>query len=154
MFAPSLRKEFLPCEAGAITLNNRLPAAENGCGLPRPPSPTPNLSVHRPPCLCLNQTPWCRPPQIRHPHIVNLLEVMSSRDKIFMVLELVTGGELFDKIVAEGPMKVGAGRAGIGSRAGGVWQAGTRQLAPAGKDRQPGRRQGDPAAAQVDFQGG
>ncbi|PSC71591.1 CBL-interacting kinase 32 [Micractinium conductrix] len=43
--------------------------------------------------------------QIRHPHIVNLLEVMSSRDKIFMVLELVTGGELFDKIVAEGPMK-------------------------------------------------
>lgn len=43
--------------------------------------------------------------QIRHPHIVNLLEVMSSRDKIFMVMELVTGGELFDKIVAEGPMK-------------------------------------------------
>ena len=32
---------------------------------------------------------------------------MSSRDKIFMVLELVTGGELFDKVVAEGPMKVG-----------------------------------------------
>jgi hypothetical protein len=31
---------------------------------------------------------------------------MSSRDKIFMVLELVTGGELFDKVVAEGPMKV------------------------------------------------
>jgi serine/threonine protein kinase len=30
--------------------------------------------------------------QIRHPHIVNLLEVMSSRDKIFMVMELVTGG--------------------------------------------------------------
>lgn len=47
------------------------------------------------------------PLQIRHPHIVNLLEVMSSRDKIFMVMELVTGGELFDKIVAEGPMKVG-----------------------------------------------
>ncbi|KAI3436682.1 hypothetical protein D9Q98_006098 [Chlorella vulgaris] len=43
--------------------------------------------------------------QIRHPHIVNLLEVMSSKDCIFMVLELVTGGELFDKIVAEGPMK-------------------------------------------------
>lgn len=43
--------------------------------------------------------------QIRHPHIVNLLEVMSSRDKIFMVMELVTGGELFDKVVAEGPMK-------------------------------------------------
>jgi hypothetical protein len=50
--------------------------------------------------------PACRvSPQIRHPHIVNLLEVMSSKDCIFMVLELVTGGELFDKIVAEGPMK-------------------------------------------------
>lgn len=36
---------------------------------------------------------------------MNLLEVMSSKDCIFMVLELVTGGELFDKIVAEGPMK-------------------------------------------------
>lgn len=48
--------------------------------------------------------------QIRHPHIVNLLEVMSSRDKIFMVMELVTGGELFDKVVAEGPMKEPAAR--------------------------------------------
>ena len=47
-----------------------------------------------------------RPPQIRHPHIVNLLEVMSSRDKIYMVLELVTGGELFDHVVANGPIKV------------------------------------------------
>lgn len=60
--------------------------------------------------------PPCAPaaPQIRHPHIVNLLEVMSSRDKIFMVMELVTGGELFDKIVAEGPMKASAGQRGRG----------------------------------------
>ena len=43
--------------------------------------------------------------QIRHPHIVNLIEVMSSRDKLFMVMELVTGGELFDRVVAEGPVK-------------------------------------------------
>lgn len=33
---------------------------------------------------------------------------MASKDKIFVVMELVTGGELFDQIVAEGPMKVGA----------------------------------------------
>ena len=32
---------------------------------------------------------------------------MASKDKIFVVMELVTGGELFDQIVAEGPKKVG-----------------------------------------------
>ncbi|PRW55916.1 CBL-interacting serine threonine- kinase 3-like [Chlorella sorokiniana] len=48
--------------------------------------------------------------QIRHPHIVNLLEVMSSRDTIFMVMELVTGGDLFDRVVAHGPMKEPAAR--------------------------------------------
>lgn len=35
--------------------------------------------------------------QVHHPHVVGLREVMSSRDKIYMVMELVTGGELFDK---------------------------------------------------------
>ena len=38
----------------------------------------------------------------RDPNVVQLKEVLASRTKIFMVLELVTGGELFDKIVAEG----------------------------------------------------
>ncbi|XP_030453878.1 CBL-interacting serine/threonine-protein kinase 3-like isoform X2 [Syzygium oleosum] len=41
---------------------------------------------------------------IKHPHVVRLLEVMGSKTKIFIVLEFVTGGELFDKIVNNGRM--------------------------------------------------
>jgi serine/threonine protein kinase len=43
--------------------------------------------------------------RVRHPHIANLIEVMSSKDKIFMVMELITGGELFDKVATEGPLR-------------------------------------------------
>jgi len=39
---------------------------------------------------------------IRHKNVVVLREVLASRTKIFIVLELITGGELFDKIVSEG----------------------------------------------------
>jgi serine/threonine protein kinase len=38
---------------------------------------------------------------VKHHNIVKLYEVLASRTKIFIVLELITGGELFDKIVAE-----------------------------------------------------
>lgn len=37
---------------------------------------------------------------VNHKHIVSLIEVLASKAKIFIVLELVTGGELFDKIVS------------------------------------------------------
>lgn len=39
---------------------------------------------------------------VRHRYVVDMKEVLASRTKIFIVLELVTGGELFDKIVNEG----------------------------------------------------
>lgn len=41
---------------------------------------------------------------IKHPHVVRLFEVMGSKSKIFIVLEFITGGELFDKIVNHGRM--------------------------------------------------
>ncbi|CAI5466508.1 unnamed protein product [Closterium sp. Yama58-4] len=39
---------------------------------------------------------------VRHPNIVQLIEVLASRNKIFMVLEFAAGGELFDRIVYRG----------------------------------------------------
>ncbi|WCJ20578.1 CBL-interacting protein kinase 3 [Euphorbia peplus] len=42
---------------------------------------------------------------IKHPNVVQLYEVMGSRTKIFIVMEFVTGGELFDKIVNHGRMR-------------------------------------------------
>ncbi|KAI4355823.1 hypothetical protein L6164_004560 [Bauhinia variegata] len=41
---------------------------------------------------------------VRHPHIVELKEVMATKGKIFLVMEYVKGGELFSK-VAKGKMK-------------------------------------------------
>ena len=43
---------------------------------------------------------------LRHPTVVELKEVLASRQQVFMGMELVPGGELFDKIIAEGPMSV------------------------------------------------
>ncbi|CAL9105966.1 CBL-interacting protein kinase 32-like isoform X2 [Musa acuminata AAA Group] len=42
---------------------------------------------------------------INHPNVVRLHEVMGSKSKIFIVLEYVTGGELFDKISNHGRMR-------------------------------------------------
>ncbi|GAA0140471.1 hypothetical protein Leryth_020070 [Lithospermum erythrorhizon] len=39
---------------------------------------------------------------VRHPHVVLLHEVIASRTKIYIILEYITGGELFDKIVRHG----------------------------------------------------
>ncbi|MCL7030707.1 hypothetical protein MKW94_030132, partial [Papaver nudicaule] len=42
---------------------------------------------------------------IKHPNVVQLHEVMASKTKIYLVLEFVNGGELFDKIVHYGRLK-------------------------------------------------
>jgi serine/threonine protein kinase len=41
---------------------------------------------------------------VKHQNIVGMIEVLASKTKIFIVLELVTGGELFDKIVQVGKL--------------------------------------------------
>lgn len=40
--------------------------------------------------------------RISHPHAVQLYEMFETTNKIYMVLECLTGGELFDKIVKKG----------------------------------------------------
>lgn len=46
---------------------------------------------------------------LHHPNIVDLKEIMASRDKLYVVMELVPGGELFDQVIANGPFKVNQG---------------------------------------------
>ncbi|XBI16585.1 putative CBL-interacting protein kinase 13 [Aegilops tauschii subsp. strangulata] len=47
--------------------------------------------------------------RVRHPHIVQLYEVMATKLRIYFVMEYVRGGELFAK-VAKGPLPEGEAR--------------------------------------------
>lgn len=40
--------------------------------------------------------------KLKHPNIVQLLETYEDKNKVYLVMELVTGGELFDRIVEKG----------------------------------------------------
>jgi serine/threonine protein kinase len=42
---------------------------------------------------------------IKHPNVVKLVEVLSSHSKIYLVLELVTGGELLNKLKESGSLR-------------------------------------------------
>jgi 5'-AMP-activated protein kinase catalytic alpha subunit len=47
---------------------------------------------------------------LKHPNVVRLHEVAASKTKIYMVLEYVNGGELFDKIAIKGKISEHEGR--------------------------------------------
>ncbi|KAG6538233.1 hypothetical protein ZIOFF_003345 [Zingiber officinale] len=47
---------------------------------------------------------------LKHPHVVRLYEVSASKTKIYMVLEYVDGGELFDRIALKGRLSEREGR--------------------------------------------
>ncbi|KAF3456438.1 hypothetical protein FNV43_RR01088 [Rhamnella rubrinervis] len=47
---------------------------------------------------------------LKHPNVVRLYEVLASKTKIYMVLEYVTGGELFDRIASKGKLREAQGR--------------------------------------------
>ncbi|KAL8591710.1 Serine/threonine-protein kinase H1 [Nucella lapillus] len=40
--------------------------------------------------------------RVRHRYIIQLVEVFETPEKVYMVMELATGGELFDRIIAKG----------------------------------------------------
>jgi serine/threonine protein kinase len=48
--------------------------------------------------------------QLKHPNVVKLFEVLDSKENIYMVLELVTGGELFGKILSSEKFSEDQGR--------------------------------------------
>ncbi|GLJ21649.1 hypothetical protein SUGI_0403180, partial [Cryptomeria japonica] len=43
--------------------------------------------------------------QVRHPNVVQLHEVMASKEKIYFVMEYVRGGTLCNKIIAKGKLR-------------------------------------------------
>jgi serine/threonine protein kinase len=43
--------------------------------------------------------------QMDHPNIVKLKQVLASEEQIFIVLEFAAGGELFDRVVAQGKLE-------------------------------------------------
>ncbi|CAH9106729.1 unnamed protein product [Cuscuta epithymum] len=42
---------------------------------------------------------------VRHPNVIRMIEVIASKSKIYIVMEYVTGGELFDKITSQGKLR-------------------------------------------------
>jgi serine/threonine protein kinase len=43
--------------------------------------------------------------QLSHPNVVSLKEVIRDATHVYIVQECLTGGELFDRLLAKGPFK-------------------------------------------------
>jgi serine/threonine protein kinase len=48
---------------------------------------------------------------VKHPCVIDLKDVLATRDKIYIVMELVTGGELFEIVAARGRLPENEARA-------------------------------------------
>ena len=44
--------------------------------------------------------------KLQHPHIINLYQVINTNSDIFLVLELATGGEMYDRIATQGKVRL------------------------------------------------
>lgn len=42
---------------------------------------------------------------IRHPHIIQLYEIIETSKELYLIMEYASGGELFDYIVAKGKVR-------------------------------------------------
>ncbi|XP_011792483.1 PREDICTED: serine/threonine-protein kinase H2 [Colobus angolensis palliatus] len=50
--------------------------------------------------LCVSELSVLR--RVSHRYIVQLMEIFEAEDRVYMVMELATGGELFDRLIAQG----------------------------------------------------
>ncbi|XP_013368152.1 PREDICTED: serine/threonine-protein kinase H2 [Chinchilla lanigera] len=41
--------------------------------------------------------------RVCHPYIVQLMEIFEAQDRVYLVMELATGGELLERLIAQGP---------------------------------------------------
>ena len=46
-----------------------------------------------------------RAQQLKHDNIVNLIEVVRDNEHMYVVMEALGGGELFEQLLAKGPFK-------------------------------------------------
>jgi 5'-AMP-activated protein kinase catalytic alpha subunit len=64
--------------------------------------------------------------QLSHPNVVGLKEVIRDATHVYIVQECLTGGELFDRLLAKGPFKEDYALTIFAQVRGGKWRVGER----------------------------